>query len=101
LYQRLLDAEAHEVAVLRDALRPFQDDLRERLWAVVEQPDKAGQRLRAACALAAFDPDSPRWDQVSRPVAEQLVSVNAVFLAPWLQGFRPIKEKLAIRSRRR
>ena len=34
-----------------------------KLWAVVEKPEtgKESQRLRAAAALAAYDPDSKRW----------------------------------------
>src|SRR5262249_10915036 len=36
LYGQLLDAEPHEVPVLRDALAPHKDGLLEKLWAVVE-----------------------------------------------------------------
>src|SRR5262249_25411723 len=62
LYGRLLDAGPHEVAVIRDALQPHKEELVERLWRVIQQPprDKEGQRLRAACALAGYDTDSPR-----------------------------------------
>ena len=69
LYARLLDAEPNEVPVIRDALAPHKDELVERLWAVVEQPAKGHeqQRLRAACALAAYDPESQRWAKVQDP----------------------------------
>ena len=47
LYDRLLDAEPHEVPVIRDALAPHKDDLLEKLWAVVAKPDK-GQGIPTA-----------------------------------------------------
>ena len=60
LYGRLLDAEPHEVPVIRDALAPHKDELLDKLWAVVEKPEKGkeSQRLRAAAALAKYDPES-------------------------------------------
>jgi serine/threonine protein kinase len=96
LYGRLLDAAPHEVPVLREALRPYRQEWQGWLWAVVGQPEKGrpGQRLRAACTLAAYDPDGPRWDQASGPVVEQLLAENAVYLGVWLDGFRPVKERL-------
>ena len=36
LYERLLDAEPQEVAVIRDALQPHKERLAERLWGVLE-----------------------------------------------------------------
>jgi hypothetical protein len=62
LYQRLLDAQPHRVPVIRDALAPHKEELADKLRAVVEQPEKGKepQRLRAAAALAMYDPDS-QW----------------------------------------
>ena len=66
LYGRLLDAEPHEVPVIRDALAPHKDALLDKLWAVVETPEKGkeSQRLRAAAALAKYDPESEKWAKV-------------------------------------
>jgi serine/threonine protein kinase len=101
VYRRLLDAEPQEVAVLRNflwryALPRQKEELIGRLWSVVDrpQPGKEHQRLRAACALAAYDPESPRWDRAGGPVVEQLVAVNPIFLAVWLDGFRPVASRL-------
>jgi formylglycine-generating enzyme required for sulfatase activity/tetratricopeptide (TPR) repeat protein len=96
LYRRLLDAEPHEVGVIRDALRPYQGDLIGRLWVVAQQPakGKGGQRLRAACALATYDRQSPRWDKAGGPVVEQLVQENALHLVYWRDGFRLVKDRL-------
>jgi hypothetical protein len=82
LLGRLLAAEPHEVPVIRDALRPHHASLIDRLWGAVESParGKEQQRLRAAAALASYDPDSLRWAVCSGKVAEDLVSVNPVLL---------------------
>ncbi len=63
---------------------------------MVETPEKGkeSQRLRAAAALAKYDPESEKWAKASGPVVEQLVAENPVFLAFWMEGFRPIKGKL-------
>ncbi len=96
LYGRLLEASPHEVPVIRDALVPYKDALIDRLWTVVEKPEKGKepQRLRAAEAWAKYDPESERWDKASQAVVDQLVAENPVFLAFWVEGFRPIKGKL-------
>ncbi len=96
LSDRLLDAKPHEVPVIRDALAPHKDELLDKLWAVVESPEKGkeSQRLRAAAALAKYDPESEKWAKASGPVADQLVAENPVFLGLWIEGFRPIKGKL-------
>ena len=96
LYARLLDAAPNEVPVIRDALAPHKDELVERLWTVVEMPDKGQgqQRLRAAAALVAYDPDNQRWAKASGTIVEDLVSVNPVFLGLWSEEFRPVKARL-------
>ena len=96
LFGRLLNAEPHEVAVIRDALLPYKKRLIERLWTVLEQPEKGreSQPLRAACALATYDPNASHWDQAGSLVVEQLVSVNPLFLVPWMEGIRAVKAKL-------
>jgi serine/threonine protein kinase/formylglycine-generating enzyme required for sulfatase activity len=96
LYERLLDAGADELPVIRDALAPYRGDLVEKLWATAEQPagGREQQRLRAACALASYDPDSQRWDNVGKQVANDLVSVPAVYLGAWMESLRPVHQKL-------
>jgi formylglycine-generating enzyme required for sulfatase activity len=82
--------------VLRDALTPYHQELRETLWKAVEHPvqGQQAQRLRAAAALASYDPDSPRWTAVQDAVADDLVAVPAVHLAVWLDAFRPVGARL-------
>jgi serine/threonine protein kinase/formylglycine-generating enzyme required for sulfatase activity len=93
LYQRLLEARPHEVLVIRDALAPYKDDLRAKLWAAVESPQKGKelQRLRAASALAKYDPESEKWAKCGSLVASDLVLENPLYLGQWSEAFRPVK----------
>jgi eukaryotic-like serine/threonine-protein kinase len=86
LYHRLLKASPTEVLVIRDALKDHREGLVGRLWCILEQPmkDEGGQQLRAASALAIFDPDNPRWEKFGGRVAEGLMTVNSVFLGDWM-----------------
>src|SRR5262249_1125183 len=95
LYERLLDAEPNEVPVIRQALAPHREGLVGQLWPIVEHPirKKEGQRLRAAAALAAYDPDSPRWAGVQTQVATDIVGVPAVYLGSWVESLRPLRDK--------
>jgi serine/threonine protein kinase/formylglycine-generating enzyme required for sulfatase activity len=96
LAKRLLDAEANELLVLRDALARHKGKLVEKLWRVVERParGKEGQRLRAAAALAAYDPHGLGWAQVQDQVADDFVRVPAVYLALWMQALRDAQPHL-------
>ena len=96
LYQQLLDADPHDLPVIRDALQPYMSSLTSKLWAVAKQPEKGkeSQRLRAAAALAAFDPQSDDWAAVQTGVANDLAAVPAVYLAYWMKLLRPIADKL-------
>ena len=71
-----------KLPVIRDALAPHKDELVDKLWAVVEAPEKGkeSQRLRAASALAKYDPESEKWVKVQEAVANDLVGVPAVYL---------------------
>jgi serine/threonine protein kinase/formylglycine-generating enzyme required for sulfatase activity len=96
LYGKLLDAEPGEAPVIRDALAPHKEPLLDKLWAVVESPekDKESQRLRAAAALAKYDPESEKWAKAQDAVANDLVAVPAVYLGMWMERFRPVRGKL-------
>jgi formylglycine-generating enzyme required for sulfatase activity len=95
---RLLDAKPGEVPVIRDALAPHQEQVVAKLWAVAGAPakDKEKQRLRAAAALAKYDPDNPRWAKVQEAVADDLVQEPAVYLKPWLDALRGVRLRLLV-----
>jgi len=96
LYCRLLTAEPHEVRVIRGALAPHRDALRDKLWTVVLTPTKGKEahRLRAASALAEYDAESEQWAKAQKAVGNDLVAVPAVYLSDWMHSLRPVRMKL-------
>jgi formylglycine-generating enzyme required for sulfatase activity len=96
LYDRLLMAEPGQVPVLREALAPHRAELVRRLWTVVKKPEqgKESQRLRAAAALATYDPESEHWARCSPLIAQDLVRENLLFLGQWSEVYRPVKRSL-------
>jgi hypothetical protein len=91
LRERLLTAQAAEITAIRQALAPYQAQLREDLWAVLANPRAdLDQRLRAACALAAYTPDDPRWQEVRRDVAARLAVQRPTELGAWAEALRPV-----------
>ncbi|HUY33204.1 MAG TPA: SUMF1/EgtB/PvdO family nonheme iron enzyme [Pirellulales bacterium] len=96
LYEQLLGAEPARFAVIRDALANHSPRISDRLWTVLtgRESDPNQQRLRAAGALAKYDPANARWTEVAPEVANQLVSVNPVFVGQWQEALRPVAEKL-------
>jgi formylglycine-generating enzyme required for sulfatase activity/tetratricopeptide (TPR) repeat protein len=97
LFGRLLEADPRDVLpVIRDALAPRKNALLGRLWAVAGKPEKGkeSQRLRAAAALMAYDPESERWANVQDAVVSDLLAVPAAQLITWKDVFRPLRVKL-------
>lgn len=96
LSERLVGASPSEVPVIRDALLPHKEPLLDKLWAVAEMPAKGkeSERLRAAAALAKYDPTSKRWETAATLVVDDLVRENPVFLGQWSEALRPAKDRL-------
>jgi formylglycine-generating enzyme required for sulfatase activity len=91
----LPDARPAEVLVARRALRPYRDRCAAGLWRLLQDPEAdPGRRLRAAAALAAFDPDIPRWLAVSHELAGWMVAENLLHVAHWAEAFRPVRGAL-------
>lgn len=97
LYGELLAASADQFPILRDFLAGHQPQLHDRLWDTLrgKDSDPRRRRLRAAAALAAFEPRDPRWNEVAAAVADQLVAVNLADIGIWQQAFRPVGDRLA------
>lgn len=99
LYERLLDSDPKEFLVIRDALKEFKDNVVPRLWPVVESQEKKkqGHRLRAAAALANYDPGNDKWEAVQEAVVNEMVAVPAVFASIWMEELRHVRLKLVPR----
>jgi serine/threonine protein kinase/formylglycine-generating enzyme required for sulfatase activity len=95
LRSRLLTAGPDEVVAILNVLAPHKETVAESLWAVLEDVKAdPGQRLRAACALAAYAPDDDRWRKVSGDVARQLVAENAFTIGQWAAALKPVARHL-------
>jgi formylglycine-generating enzyme required for sulfatase activity len=105
LYGRLLRADPTELLVIRRMLadHPWgtpagRKHWVDRLWADVKHtpsPGQRHQRLRAAGALALFDPRNPGWPDVAVKVANDLVEVNPIDLGLWMRALRDVARPLA------
>jgi serine/threonine protein kinase len=96
LTDRMLAAGPEELVVIRSQLEPHKDRLKADLWGQLDDglamtPEK---KLRLACALAAYDPDSARWDDLAPTIAGQLVKENTLLLRQWLRALRPASRHL-------
>ena len=95
LYGRLLQGSPQEVVVIREALSGRKQDIEGRLWSLLQDPTRdQDQRLRAACALAAFAPDDPRWERVGGDVAATLVVQKPFVIAEWADALKGVGGRL-------
>jgi serine/threonine protein kinase/formylglycine-generating enzyme required for sulfatase activity len=96
LRDRMLQAGPDELLVIRGIVKPYGGGLKAPLWEVCEDvnADRA-RRFRAACALAAYDADSPRWGGVSRDVAKTLVAENVLHVGRWAEALWQVRGKLS------
>ena len=95
LRDRLLGAEPREFLILRDALRPFRSQLEDDLWSIVENfESESGARLRAAAALADFNPADERHQKSAVAVVNLLTGEGPLQLGHWIEALRPIRRHL-------
>jgi len=96
LRECLMDAQPEDLPVIRDALAGYSQAVLEPLWKIAEgtAPGQEREALRAASALAKYDPDSPHWSNVRKRVAEDLVKEPIVYLTLWMEFLRPVRVKL-------
>jgi formylglycine-generating enzyme required for sulfatase activity/tRNA A-37 threonylcarbamoyl transferase component Bud32 len=85
--------EPAEMLLVRDALRPHACRLRRGLWDRLAR-QQGDSRLRLLAALAAFDPDSPRWRAEGERALPVLLSANTLHLGSWAQALRPVRGEL-------
>lgn len=96
LYDRLLHAKPHELAIIREALVDHKQAVSERLWTLlVNRQQDQDQRFRAACALAVLAPDDRRWEQVARDVAATLVNQEPFVIAHWAETLKRARTWIA------
>jgi tRNA A-37 threonylcarbamoyl transferase component Bud32 len=80
-----------EALLAREALRPHRAELAPILWAKADAAQTpAATRFRALVALAAFDPNNPRWHKLGSLVVEQLLAGNPAHHALWTEALHPV-----------
>jgi formylglycine-generating enzyme required for sulfatase activity len=95
LRDELRVASPSPFVVVRDALPPDKENVIEPLWsAALDSQQKAQERFQAACALATYAPDDPRWGRINTFVAGRLVLLEASMLVAWREVLRPAKGQL-------
>jgi serine/threonine protein kinase len=93
--EQMLLAAPEDVEALRLALRPHQFELSEPLWTVLEEDGNSGRRLRAAAALAAYEPNNRRWLLVRSRLAASLLQEKPLAVGRWVHLLRPARGLLA------
>ncbi len=95
IHGRLLEAKSDQVIPIRRVLSPKKGELLDGLWKRVDTDESSGsQRLRAAAALAEYDPDNENWKRGGKAVAEELVRENPVFLGDWNAALQKVRRFL-------
>jgi formylglycine-generating enzyme required for sulfatase activity len=93
LRDRLLMADPQELLVIRQVLWPYRALLSAGLWEVLTDPQLDGrQRIRAACGLAGFEPNSTKWQQVAKEVVSELVREDTLMVSQWIALLQPVQE---------
>ncbi|MHB8973099.1 MAG: bifunctional serine/threonine-protein kinase/formylglycine-generating enzyme family protein [Pirellulaceae bacterium] len=96
IQRRMLAAQPAQVTAICEVVGARQEEIKPWLWTVLTQAEEhtGAQRLRAAAALAEFDPVSPRWHSVSRDIVAQLINVPNTQRPDWIHLLRPVKQSL-------
>jgi energy-coupling factor transporter ATP-binding protein EcfA2 len=84
-----------ELSLALSALTSYGAALKDRLWKTAEDSQNDSDKLlRVACALAAFDPQSSRWDKISEPLVAKLLSESPGGPDEWVELLRPARRAL-------
>jgi hypothetical protein len=94
LLGRLLAGRPEEVLVIRRQLAPWKEQLTPQLWRCVVAGDEGGKQLRAASALAGYDPEGERWPVAAAAVVGRLVQEPALLVPRWVAALRPARRHL-------
>ena len=94
LCERLLQSTPSEFPILRDVLEEHRDKLSARLWLDAESAESEARRLRAAAALAAYEPVNRGWGAIRVDTAQSLTRVKPEFLGDWKEALRPVRAEL-------
>ena len=97
LSEQLLVVTPDQFPTVRDTLKPYKKKLVDRYWETATDIQQTQpRRFQAACALASYDPNDERWNEINKFVASHLVNVLPSELLPWRNALRPVKSRLLV-----
>ncbi|MBI3865504.1 MAG: serine/threonine-protein kinase, partial [Planctomycetia bacterium] len=95
LQARLLDADAVEHKVYCDELARWKTRIVPDLWRTARDDQLEPERLlRAAAALAGYDPGSDHWESVAARTVRPLLNLDPLRVNPWIDSLYPVRSHL-------
>ncbi len=94
LTEQLLKANAQDIAMIRDTLARYQEEVVGQLWEAANLKPQRPERLRAAGALATYAPDDAQWSAVVGPVVDDLLLAGPDSQGDWMNALRPVRDQL-------
>ncbi len=92
LADRLLTVDLPSVRVVCQSLAPHKRAIQDKLWKTLQdRTAPMDRRIRAASALASFDPQNPTWPAVAADVVAMLAAEDLFLIVPWCDLLRPTK----------
>ncbi len=96
---QLLKCPSETLVTLAGELVPHKKSIEDRLWKIAEQIGQFNtsnnkECLRAAACLAWHEPQSARWQSISKNVVEVLIREPSDDFSAWLRAFEPAKASL-------
>ncbi|MBU6239527.1 MAG: SUMF1/EgtB/PvdO family nonheme iron enzyme, partial [Planctomycetes bacterium] len=93
----MLDYEPNDFLTVCELLRDASENLREPFAIILNDPEQSkDHRLRAAAALAAYEPDGAEWKQtaIAQFAATEIAASNPIYLQAWRQAFQPVAARV-------
>lgn len=96
LFAWMLDTDdPRELELARDALAPQGDTLKDRLWALIDDPNTAPTvRFHALVGLARFDPGNSRWQEAAPATLEAWLRADPLFFPVLTRALAPVSTQL-------
>lgn len=84
-----------EFKMVCQQITSYAEKLAPELWKMLRDSELSNdKRLKAAAALAVFEPDSDSWSLATFDVVGMLLASDSLQLPQWIEVLRPIRGKL-------
>jgi serine/threonine protein kinase/formylglycine-generating enzyme required for sulfatase activity len=96
LMETMLSADPHDFREIQEGLGPYRDrGLAAWFWQRFDDRKASEEvRFRAACALANFDPDNPRWPAIAPEVTQMFLARTTLNHGDWIELLKPERHVL-------